>query len=63
MPGVEWHAKMIRVGASIAAGVLVLMISARLLRIAEFNEVMSRTLPSCHTPLKPSASDCIPPCS
>ena len=44
VPGVEWHAKIIRVGASIAAGVLVLMISARLLRIAEFNEAMSRTL-------------------
>jgi putative peptidoglycan lipid II flippase len=44
LPGVEWHAKMIRVFASIAAGVLVLLISARLLRIAEFNEAMNRTL-------------------
>jgi putative peptidoglycan lipid II flippase len=44
LPGAEWPLKMIRVFGSIAAGVLVLLISARLLRIAEFNEAMNRTL-------------------
>ncbi len=44
MPGGGEVAKLIRVGAAIAAGVVVLAASARLLRIEEFNEATSRVL-------------------
>jgi len=44
MPGQEWHWKMIRVCGAIVTGVLVLIGSARLLRIAEFNEAMNRVV-------------------
>jgi len=44
MPGQEWHWKTIRVCGAIATGVLVLIGSARLLRIVEFNEAMDRVV-------------------
>jgi putative peptidoglycan lipid II flippase len=43
-PGRGELVKLLRVSASIGAGVLVLLVSARLLRIAEFDEALSRVL-------------------
>jgi putative peptidoglycan lipid II flippase len=41
LPSPEWYWRAVRVFAAIAAGVLVLMASARLLAIAEFNDAVS----------------------
>jgi putative peptidoglycan lipid II flippase len=44
LPGRGEIVKLLRVSASIGAGVLVLLLSARMLRIAEFDEALSRVL-------------------
>jgi putative peptidoglycan lipid II flippase len=41
LPGRDWYWRAVRVSTAIAAGVLVLMGSARLLAIAEFNEAVA----------------------
>ena len=42
MPGSHWYWRAVRVSGAIAAGVLALMVSARLLSIDEFNDAMAR---------------------
>jgi putative peptidoglycan lipid II flippase len=44
LPGDDVIMKAVRVSASIAAGIAVLLASARLLRIAEFDEALNRVL-------------------
>jgi peptidoglycan biosynthesis protein MviN/MurJ (putative lipid II flippase) len=41
LPSGNWHWKAVRVSGAIGAGVLVLMASARVLAIAEFNDALS----------------------
>ena len=42
VPGPQWYWRALRVSGAIAASVLALMVSARLLAIAEFNDAMAR---------------------
>jgi putative peptidoglycan lipid II flippase len=44
LPGAAWYVRMVRVFTAIGAGVLVLLVSARLLRIEELREAMNRVI-------------------
>ena len=62
LPSPEWYWRAVRVFGAIGAGVLVLMASARLLAIAEFNDAVSAASPgvSCAADV-PTLPRCIRP--
>jgi hypothetical protein len=44
LPGAGWYSRMLRVFAAIGIGIVVLLLSARLLGIAELREAMNRVV-------------------
>jgi putative peptidoglycan lipid II flippase len=50
LPGLQWYWRAVRVAGAISAGVLVLMATAHLLAIEEFNEAMNRVIRRFVTP-------------